>query len=411
MSIMVNYGQCDYNGKNIIINREIISPLKKLDTVIFDCDGVLLKTDESYDKAIQETVNYIFFSILNRKVPPLVSLEDILLMRNTGGFNNDWELAYAFILYYFYVISNYLSKRIQVTLPKTLDVREAIGFLPKMLPSLNLVNLAPDKIMSLKEHSIKDYLSYLDVSGLRTSRKVLYAWAETMVQIQFMQKIEEFLKFQKGLELDLVTRVFQEFYLGDLIKKFYNVDSILGVKEGLIGTEKLNGKIEEYRHLKDLGVVNLAIASSRPRKEAEFVLKRERIVPDLIDIGASIFLEDIKREEERIERQTGQRISLEKPNPAPIIASLLNMGNVQVLAYVGDTAADIYAANAAKKIVKSQLISVGLTAQASNISALEKKFISLKTDIIVPSISEFITIIDEIKTGSSGVLKKCEALI
>lgn len=409
---MVGYGFFNHSAGNIIINLDIPPILKKLDTIIFDCDGVLLNTSRSYDIAIKKCVNFIFSNVFDQQNLDLISDKDILMIRNTGGFNNDWELTYAFILYYFFKLSVFLSKRVQINFPENTGVKDAINFLKNLRSMLNLSNIRYEKIISMKDYTLEEYISYLDVYGLKTARKVLYSWAENMAQINFMQRIEKYLCFQKDLTHDVVTRVFQEFYLGPLITEFYNVETILDVKEGAINTETLNGDLKDYKKLLEFGFKKFGIASSRPRKEAEYILRKYGFIPDMVDVNALIFFEDIKAEEERIEKQTGQKISLEKPNPASIILALKNMGAIKAAAFVGDTAADIYAANEAKKIFKSPLISVGVTGQAAEPSMLEKKFMSLKTDIIVPSISQLILIIEDIKIKDGcEVLKKCEPLI
>ncbi len=409
---MVGYGFLNYKEGNIIINLDIQPILKKLNAIVFDCDGVLLKTAQSYDTAIKKCVNFIFSNVYDYQNPDLVSDKDILTIRNTGGFNNDWELTYAFILYYFFKLSVFLSKRAQIAFPENTGVKDGILFLKNLRRMLNISSIQYEKITSMKDYTLEEYLSYLDIYGLKTARKVLYSWAENMSQIHFMQQIEKYLCFQKGLDRDLVTRVFQEFYLGPLITEFYNVENILGVKEGTINTESVNGDLKDYKKLLELGFKKFGIASSRPRKEAEFILRKYRFLPEMVNMNALVFLEDIKAEEEKIEKQTGQKISLEKPNPASILLSLKNIGEVNSAAFIGDTAADIYAANEAKKIFKQPLISIGFTGQSSNPALLEKKFMSLKTDIIIPSISQLVLIIEDIKfKDGREVFKKCEPLI
>jgi histidinol-phosphate aminotransferase len=63
----------------------------------FDMDGVLINTSESYDVCIQKTVESM------TKYKP--SKKEINQLRQKGGFNNDWDLAYSLI--------NKYSKNIQ----------------------------------------------------------------------------------------------------------------------------------------------------------------------------------------------------------------------------------------------------------------------------------------------------------
>jgi HAD superfamily hydrolase (TIGR01548 family) len=60
------------------------------DVIVFDVDGVLVEVSASYREAIRETVRNF--------TGDLVSNELIQKYKNQGGWNNDWELSYKFIL-------------------------------------------------------------------------------------------------------------------------------------------------------------------------------------------------------------------------------------------------------------------------------------------------------------------------
>jgi HAD superfamily hydrolase (TIGR01548 family) len=60
------------------------------DVIVFDVDGVLVDVTASYREAIRETVRHF--------TGDLVSNELIQEFKNQGGWNNDWELSYKFIL-------------------------------------------------------------------------------------------------------------------------------------------------------------------------------------------------------------------------------------------------------------------------------------------------------------------------
>lgn len=67
------------------------------DGIIFDCDGVLVDVADSYGTAITRTVSHILEVLGIRGTPPATpSL--IHTFKDTGGFNNEIDLAYAAIL-------------------------------------------------------------------------------------------------------------------------------------------------------------------------------------------------------------------------------------------------------------------------------------------------------------------------
>src|SRR4030042_5694897 len=81
-------------------SNENRSPLH-IDLLIFDMDGVLVDVSRSYRQAIQRTVQIYFETCLGLEKGRrhLITKEDISLFKSTGGFNNDWELTSALILY------------------------------------------------------------------------------------------------------------------------------------------------------------------------------------------------------------------------------------------------------------------------------------------------------------------------
>ncbi|MEM2861720.1 MAG: hypothetical protein QXL12_07345, partial [Nitrososphaerota archaeon] len=84
------------------ILRESADILRKLDSILFDCDGVLIDTRESYDKAIIKTITIIYERILNIElIASTVSNSHIYLLRSTGGFNNDTDTTYVLALWLF----------------------------------------------------------------------------------------------------------------------------------------------------------------------------------------------------------------------------------------------------------------------------------------------------------------------
>ncbi len=92
--------------------------LSQIDTIIFDIDGVLVNVALSYYQTIKDAVQYYFTHII--KIPPKVELverETILSFKMAGGFNDDWELCAALILFYLWKIKEY-------QIPTTSDLRD-----------------------------------------------------------------------------------------------------------------------------------------------------------------------------------------------------------------------------------------------------------------------------------------------
>ncbi len=74
---------------------------RPLDSAIFDVDGVLIDTSRSYRLSVIATTEYLVGEYLGlwqrsaAETAPLVTLEDVRAFKLAGGFNNDWDLAFA----------------------------------------------------------------------------------------------------------------------------------------------------------------------------------------------------------------------------------------------------------------------------------------------------------------------------
>ena len=70
----------------------------RLDTALFDVDGVLIDTRRSYRLAVIHAAEHVVRVVngLRGAPSPLVSLEDVALFKLAGGFNNDWDATQLF---------------------------------------------------------------------------------------------------------------------------------------------------------------------------------------------------------------------------------------------------------------------------------------------------------------------------
>ena len=62
-----------------------------VDAVVLDIDGVLVDVENSYRRAIVESVEHVYDGTIDRA--------DVQQFKDAGGFNNDWELTDAAALY------------------------------------------------------------------------------------------------------------------------------------------------------------------------------------------------------------------------------------------------------------------------------------------------------------------------
>ena len=114
------------------------------DSLIFDCDGVLIDITKSYDQTIITTTKYILETLA--KITDSIDIDFKIIdgFKSTGGFNDEVDLTYAAILsiiaakklkkdqteFIFNVIKNSDStgiKSVEIFLKKQIDISEIIG--------------------------------------------------------------------------------------------------------------------------------------------------------------------------------------------------------------------------------------------------------------------------------------------
>ncbi|MBS7288623.1 MAG: hypothetical protein KIH01_07740, partial [Candidatus Freyarchaeota archaeon] len=103
------------NGRYAWIREGREDKIRNVKGLIFDCDGVIFDVSKSFKEAILKTVEWFFGTVLDVE-PPSVNLGHIQMFKNTGAFNNDWEITYAIILYY---LTDLLAKTGKIELKHT----------------------------------------------------------------------------------------------------------------------------------------------------------------------------------------------------------------------------------------------------------------------------------------------------
>lgn len=341
-----------------------------LDILIFDMDGVLIDVSGSYRKTIQKTVqiylNSCFGFDLKGKDP--FSDEEISLFKMVGGFNNDWDLTSAIILYLL-SISDIppLKKRKNFS-----NISDIITFLNEKASKYKLdpINLFKRKKTS---HFLKLVKSF--GGGLRGIRIALKNSWEGWV-------------YRSG-DLDkenVIKRIFQEVYLGKQFSLLYNLDPIFYNKKGLYIQERLLISKKILQGLRKY--IKIGIASGRPRFEAELALKRFQI---LSYFDSLVTLDDCKEEEDRIFRSTGKRLNLAKPHPYSILKAVQEIGiHNPRCGYIGDVLDDMISANLAKKHIDIQAI--GFLKKQKYQKSIEDSLIKAGADYIIREPNEIITL-------------------
>ncbi len=284
--------------------------------IIWDVDGVLINVEESYRQAIIDSIQYYFSECVGVRIDKqLMSKENIQGFKRAGGFNDDWELAYAATLCYLSELLNNNSIRKPTHPIKPGDIDEMLKALNELGSGCknNSINLDLKPIIEkIKEQG----------GGMSSAESVLHKiYGKNMETAKCFWFTE------------LIKRIFEEIYLGKkLFHKKYNEKPRFYIDEGLILKE--NALVDLATLLELRKKYYIGIVTGRERFETEFSLKRfnlSRVFPP----------ELIVTREDTIEH---------KPSPQPLLECKKRIckkyrlhENTETI-YIGDSVDDLASA-------------------------------------------------------------------
>jgi HAD superfamily hydrolase (TIGR01548 family) len=319
--------------------------MKKPKLIVFDMDGVLIDVSGSYRETVRKTARLFFSGVkgFGELPDPLFPLNDLADLKQTGGLNNDWDLT-----------------------------AQTLHLLFAKVRKPGLISSPAD--MHGCEGSIRD----CDVSGLT---EFLKGNPQPLMDLlgRYGRRTDPFVSacFQgEVLTGNMIKRMFQEIYLGrTLFTARYGERPRFHRGEGLIHRESLlinPGMLSDLSH-----VHTLAIATGRPRAEANFPLDRFGIRHnfDLI-----ITLDDCLLEEERRLAGGGARICLNKPDPymLDLITGLIGKAFGGCY-YLGDMPDDMQAARSSRTGYRG----IGVIYSSSEPENLRRELLQAGADFIL----------------------------
>ena len=260
----------------IYVDDSKIEILKKIDAVIFDCDGVLIDITKSYDLTITKTTQYVLKHFAQIEDAIDVDFKIIDGFKSTGGFNDEVDLTYAAI------ISIIAAKKLK---------KDQTNF-----------------IFTVIENS--------DSSGIISVEKYL----ENLVDISDIKKQ---LSYPGTHHENPLYRIFDQIFYGPELyeKLFHNTskftDPGLIEQDDVILNEILIEKLLKKFNSK------IGMVTGRGKESVSYSLKS---LLNKFDLNNSVFLEDESRE-------------LAKPNPQPLLNSIKGLNSASTL-YVGDSFED-----------------------------------------------------------------------
>jgi len=259
----------------------------EFDSIIFDCDGVLIDVTESYDVTINKTISYVLKEIADITVDTPLTNEILLKFKSTGGFNDEIDITYSGILCF--IAAKKLSK----------DPAELI---------LDVLNNADDTGIAY----IEDFLNKIDVD---------------------IADIKSRLGYPSTDKNDLIHATFDQLFFGpELYSKIFQKESKFSEK-GFIENDNVIVNSELIEALKKRFNSKIAIVTGRGFNAISSSLKE---ILNQFNVENSVFLEDESRD-------------LAKPNPQSLIRAMKGLGSKNCL-YVGDSMEDMILAQKASEL-------------------------------------------------------------
>ena len=260
------------------VSDEILQKIPKFDSIIFDCDGVLVDIRKSYDYAINKTISAIMKDIFNDDVSDIINSKILYSLKASGGFNDEVAVVYTAIL------TLVASKKTNISFEKLIiDVIENSD----EFGISSIDNFFINSKIDLKE--IKNKLDYTN------SRKESY-----------------------------IHKMFNQLFYGpELYEEIFNEKSSFSEKplidkDDIVLDENLISKLKNRFGKK--------ISTVTGRGNFAFSYSMKDFLENF-DIEHSVFLED-------------RSLDLAKPNPDSLIESISGINSKCVL-YVGDSMEDL----------------------------------------------------------------------
>lgn len=264
--------------KEIFISDDISQKIQKFDSIIFDCDGVLVDIRNSYDYAINKTISAIMKELFNDEIGDIVTSKIHFGLKSVGGFNDEVAVVYAIVM------TLAASKKSEIEFEK----------------------LIIDVIANANEsgiNSIDDYFKDQNID---------------------LMEIKSKLDYENSRKVSYIHRIFNQLFYGPkLYQEIFNEKSQFD-DEPLIDLDDIVLDNNLIFKLKNRFGTKISTVTGRGKFAFSYSMKN---FLDNFDIENSVFLED-------------RPLELAKPNPDSLIESISGI-NSKCSLYIGDSMEDL----------------------------------------------------------------------
>lgn len=356
------------------VRKAIKNEVLSLDAIIFDCDGVLVDAQNSYDRAIVTTVKFIFKRLMNQNLPKKAVTKKVLFkFRMSGGFNNDWDTTYALLL----TILSYSQGFLNVIRSSSAALNLCDDPASRLEKVRTMLSKTSTGFTNVDEEGLLEVASKADSSGIGSVERALVGM--NRLSREDISFIKSFLRYPGPIEKSIISRVFDEFFYGSkLFRELHGLKPIFYDGDGLIKNEKVIVKKETLEQLvRIVGKEKLGLVTGRGS------LSTRETLQDLMaffNLRASVFLED-----EDI-RKKSTNVEYSKPRPYPLLKAASGLSTFKKAIYVGDSMEDLLMVRNANSL-DDRFLFTGI--YATTYSAREKlrAFKANLADLLIPTVN------------------------
>ncbi|MBN1683070.1 hypothetical protein JW865_05920 [Candidatus Bathyarchaeota archaeon] len=378
MSSYIQKNSSELNSPTYL-RKNSLEKIKKASAIIFDCDGVLIDIQNSYEKAVSTSVSKILFDLARVSVDSFEFENEVnFAFKNTGGFNNDWSLVYAFLIYLVSLLPESRISELNLVSGNSLIYKN-----PCERYSYIKNNMIQKKILNIKEvrRKLLDYALKLDSSGLNSVEK----------EIQIRDNFKKAINFPGKVGESIISTLFEQIFSGkELFEKNFGVKPCFETdNEEYIKYERTIATTNTLEKLsKHLGKLRLGIASGSFEKTAKFILKTRT---KWFNPEAEVWMETVDAAIEKLGIE-----NLHKPNPYSLFVSAKIFEPFEQILYVGDTKADLIMVERANELDPRYLF-VGVYGDLIKGRTIRDVFLESGSDVVLPSINDLPEIIEDLR--------------
>jgi len=264
--------------KEIFISDDISQKIQKFDSIIFDCDGVLVDIRNSYDHAINKTISAIMKELFNDEIGDIVTSKIHFGLKSVGGFNDEVAVVYAIVM------TLAASKKSEIEFEKLI---------------IDVINNANESGIN----SIDDYFKNQNID---------------------LMEIKSKLDYENSRKVSYIHRIFNQLFYGPkLYEEIFNEKSQFNDKP-LIDLDDVVLDNNLMFKLKNRFGTKISTVTGRGKFAFSYSMKN---FLDDFDMKNSVFLED-------------RPLNLAKPNPESLIESISGI-NSNCSLYIGDSMEDL----------------------------------------------------------------------